>query len=280
MDGFELKLVVGALATPPALPLLFVLSGLLFAALSGPARHQPARSGRTGARARLWRRLGLSLAGIGLALAYLSSIGATADLLGDWLEQGQERWEPASTTAAGTQPQAVVVLGGGAVRDGVAGRHRERLTESTLQRVVEGGRVARGTGLPVLVSGGTPQGLTRPEAHVMRDVLQQMLGVSARWVEDRSRDTADNARMSAAILREAGVSRVILVTHAYHMPRARMAFEAEGLVVTPAPHDFFGDSWQSWQARDFLPRAQDAQQVALCLHEALGRLWYRWRGFI
>ena len=294
MDGFDLKVLIRTLVMPPALPLLLLLAGLLLLALTQP-RKPEWRFGSAAGQLPVLRRIGSILAGLGFMLAYLLSIGATANLLGAWVEQGQQRLDitsikahPAGAAeAAGTRaktasakggPRAVIILGGGTVRDGVAAPDRERLKEGTLQRVLEGARIARGTGLPVLVSGGIPIGLNRPEAHVMRDVLQEQFGVSVRWVEDQSRDTADNARMSATLLRTAGISEIVLVTHAYHMTRARLAFEAAGFVVTAAPHDFLGESWSALQPRDFLPRAQDAQAIALCLHELLGRLWYRWQG--
>jgi len=294
LDGFDLKVLVRTLVMPPALPFLLMGVGLVLIAWRRPARVllQPSAEGSD---APIFRRFGLRLAGIGLALSYLLSIGATADLLGAWLEKGQQQLEvEAIQTAAsragiavsgppagpsGSRPQAVVILGGGTVRDGANTPERERLKEGTLQRVIEGARLARETGLPVLVSGGIPSGLKRPEGQIMRDVLEQ-LGLRVKWVEDQSRDTVDNARMSAALLHDAGVRDIVLVTHAYHMPRARLAFEAAGLNVTAAAHDFLGGRWQEWRVRDFLPRASDAEAIALCLHELLGRLWYAWRGHI
>jgi uncharacterized SAM-binding protein YcdF (DUF218 family) len=274
LDAFDLKVLVRTLLMPPALPWLLLLVGLVLVAWRAPA---PGRSSVHEAPQGFTRRRtqGLSLLSLGLLLSYLSSIGPVADLLAARLEQGLSRWEPA---AAEQSPQAIVILGGGSVRDGANVPDRERLKHGTLQRVVEGARVARVSGLPVLVSGGVPQGLRQPEAHLMRETLQQTLGVQVRWVEDRSRDTADNARMSAVMLREAGLSRVILVTQAYHMPRAQRAFEAAGLNVTAAPHDFMAGSPAAWHLRDLIPRAARAEVIALCLHEWMGRLWYDLRG--
>lgn len=278
MDGFDFKVLVRTLLMPPALPWMMSLVGLLMIAWSGRRfkvsfdfdRHQkPTKT----------HRRGLSLLALGLLLGYFSSIGAVADLLALRLEQGLTRWEPAQSEVMENSPQAVVILGGGSVKDGASAAGRERLKQATLQRVVEGARIARITGLPVLVSGGVPQGLKHAEAHLMRDTLRENFGVPVRWVEDHSRDTADNARMSAAMLREEGVARVILVTQAYHMPRAERAFAAAGLRVTPAPHGFMGSRPGGWALRDFLPSAQEAELIALCLHEWTGRLWYAMRGY-
>ena len=87
--------------------------------------------------------------------------------------------------------QAIVILGGGMVEDapeygGAA------LGILTLQRVRYGARVARATGLPVLVSGGPTMTLPA-EALSMRDALVDEYGVAVKWVEPRSRNTHENA---------------------------------------------------------------------------------------
>src|SRR5258707_817729 len=64
------------------------------------------------------------------------------------------------------------------------------------------------------------------------------LALLVTWVEDRAANTAENATYSAAILKNAGVSSVVLVTDAYHMPRALALFRATGLATIPAPTEF------------------------------------------
>jgi uncharacterized SAM-binding protein YcdF (DUF218 family) len=72
----------------------------------------------------------------------------------------------------------------------------------------------------------------------MQRVLRQELGVAPRWVEIRSRTTAENAQYSAELLRADGITRVLLVTHAFHIPRARLQFERAGMQVIAAPTGF------------------------------------------
>lgn len=86
-------------------------------------------------------------------------------------------------------------------------------------------------------------------------------------------DTADNAQMSAVILKAAGIARVVLVTQAFHMPRARRLFEAAGLSVVPAPTDFKGLRRPAVDVFDFLPQAQASQTTYYALHEYLGLVW-------
>jgi uncharacterized SAM-binding protein YcdF (DUF218 family) len=268
VDGFDLKVLVRSLLAPPALPWLIVLLGLLVSVLPRRPRAQ---------------RLGLATVALGVVLAYFSAIGLVAAGLASVLERGLTRWEPDAQAAL--PAEAVVILGGGTFRADELTRarerqSRERLRSGTLQRVLEGARVARASGLPVLVSGGVPSGHERAEAHLMSEVLQQVFFQPVRWQEDRSRDTAENASFSARMLREHGVRRIILVTHAYHMPRARLAFEAAGLEVSPAPHDFLGRAPGQWRWRDLVPDASEAERIRRCLHEALGLVWYSLRGYL
>lgn len=248
-----------ALVVPPATPIVVALVGLLM------LRWRP--------------RLGRALLWIGLLGAWALSSFVVAERLMRLAEAGQTPLDAPTWQAARDGPRppgAVVILGAGAVGDGPFEPRRERLNARSLQRVVAGARVARMTGLPVLVSGGRPNWLLRSEAELMREVLRLDLATDVRWTEIESRDTAENAARSAAILRSAGIDSVVLVTHAYHMDRSRAAFEAVGLKVLPAPHDWWsgrGDSAPTMA--DLLPSAGSAEITWLALHELIGKAWYR-----
>ena len=64
---------------------------------------------------------------------------------------------------------------------------------------------------------------------------QAEYGVAVRWAEDRSRNTHENARFSAALLKADGVATVVLVAHSMDMPRARAEFAAAGIATVAAP---------------------------------------------
>ena len=120
----------------------------------------------------------------------------------------------------------MVILGGG-VRRNAPEYGGDTLGRLTLERVRYGARVARVTGLPVLVTGGSVLG-GEPEAKLMKDSLEQEFGVGVRWAETRSRNTHENAVRSAEILRAAGIDRVVLVAHAVDMPRASARIRGSG----------------------------------------------------
>jgi uncharacterized SAM-binding protein YcdF (DUF218 family) len=107
----------------------------------------------------------------------------------------------------------------------------------------------------------------------MRAVLENGWGIPVARDEDASDTTLENARCSRALLARAGIDRIYLVTHAWHMPRARAAFERAGFSVVPAPTRFA--TQQNLRLTDFLPDADGLQLSARFGREVLGSIWYR-----
>ena len=169
--------------------------------------------------------------------------------------------------------QAIVVLSGGLAQDAREYGGGDTVGERTLIRMRYGALLARRFGLPVLVSGGWAQGAANSEAALMADILDREFAVKVYWQETRSRTTAENAVMSAAILKEAGVSRIVLVTQAFHMPRAVRLFRSAGLEVIPAPTDFKTDDDVSIGVGSLIPRVSAMQNSYYALHEWLGIAW-------
>jgi uncharacterized SAM-binding protein YcdF (DUF218 family) len=167
--------------------------------------------------------------------------------------------------AAIENAKAIVVLSGGTRR--YAAEYRGPTVRTlTLERVRYGARLARQTGLPVLVSGGRV-GNAPPEALLMRDVMAEF-GVPVRWVETRSQTTHENAVNSAAILRASGVNRVILVGHSFDFPRSRKEFEAAGIDVIPAPINIPSEAPLDWG--DFWPSVGGLRLSYYAMYEILG----------
>jgi uncharacterized SAM-binding protein YcdF (DUF218 family) len=124
----------------------------------------------------------------------------------------------------------------------------------------------------VLVSGGALRD-TPAEALLMRNALTTEFGVPVRWVEARSHNTHQNAVRSAAILRANGVSRVILVGHAFDFPRTRNEFESAGISVVPAPIGI--PSLDDVSALDFVPGLLGLQRSYFACYELLANALYR-----
>ena len=242
---FILKKLLAALLLPPVSPILLAAYGIWL------SRRRP-RIGRT-----------LTFAGLGL------SVLLHVPLVGTWLMAQVQYWPPLNLREARGAHAIVVLSGGSYYRAPEYGG--DTISYHSLERVRYAALVARQTGLPVLVSGGGISG-HKSDAESMRDTLVRDFGVATRWVESRSRDTRENALNSAAILEAEGIKRIVLITHAFHMPRAIEEFRRVGLDVVPAPTVFATFDDQSPGVSDFLPNPIGIEQSWWALHELLGRL--------
>ncbi len=172
------------------------------------------------------------------------------------------------------QPLTIVVLGGG--RDAFAPEYgRSTLRPRSLERLHYGVWLARETGATLGFTGGTGWGdPTGPaEAEVAAVVAAKDFGLPLKWTEADSRDTRENAIRSVALLEKAGTTRAILVTHAWHMPRALRLFNAAAdgrieFVAAPIGLAPLGRGG----AVDWIPSAEGFDRVRLVLREGLARL--------
>ena len=171
-------------------------------------------------------------------------------------------------------PQAIVILGGDAADDG-PGMEQTAPGFLTLARLRGGAALARASGLPVLVTGGVVSEAGPPVAVLMAQSLSDDFGVATRWVEPASATTWENAEFSAKILRAAGIGSVIVVTHAWHMRRALIAFRAAGLTAVPAP--LLAEHALHVGIGSFIPRITAWQRSYFALHEWIGCAWYALR---
>jgi len=150
--------------------------------------------------------------------------------------------------------------------------------EETFRRCRHAAWIYGNTALPVLASGGIANRRYPGFAGTMRELLVNS-GVPPDkiWVENRSRNTHENAAFSAQILRQKGARRIALVVEARSMHRAAACFRHEGIEVVAAPSKFF---YLSATLQDWLPGWRALRGNELTLHETLGLLWYRLRGWI
>jgi uncharacterized SAM-binding protein YcdF (DUF218 family) len=240
MDYFVWKQLLKNLVLPPTGPLLLSALGLLLLIL---------RRERLG---------GAVLCGLGLAVLWALATPIAADSLVRWAQR-----YPALEPGRVGDAQAIVILASG-VRVDAPEYGTSAPGATSLERLVYGARLARSTHLPVLISG------SRFETASMGDFLRRDLGVTAQWLENRSRDTHQNAQFSAVILARAGVHKVVLVTSAVHMARSVVEFNQAGIEAVPAPAAM-------WTLREkgvlaFVPNADALVRSQRALYEALGRV--------
>lgn len=239
---------IAALLTPPGSLLLLGALGI------GVARRRP-RAGRV-------------LIVLALAALYALSTPFVADRLISTLEPAPR--DPLADAGG----QAIVVLGGGTYF-AAPEYGQDTVSPGSLVRLRYAAQLHRASNKPVMVSGGAPQGNATAEASQMKTALERDFGVPVTWAETGSNNTLQNARLGYRLLEAAGVRRIYLVTHAWHMPRARLAFEHAGLEVIPAPTAYA--TRYRLTALDFLPGADALRRSSRFFHEVIGIGWYHLR---
>ncbi len=185
----------------------------------------------------------------------------------------------------------IVVLGGG-TQPHLYPRPGPELDDAG-DRIIYGAQLYREGKAPlILVTGGhlpwsfSPQGAAQEMADLMT-----FMGVpeNAILLEEESANTYENAIFTKNILAPRGITRIILVTSAFHMPRSVAVFEKQGFEVIPAPTDFivtqfdqtlpFSQVWPNYLFSLF-PSAGNLDQTTLALKEYLGILTYWARGWL
>ena len=250
------------------------------------------------------RGLGYLVLLLGMALMWLSACAGTAMWMQNhWLtppvplikgeqarltQQGQvyaQQVTQARRLGRALPPPTVgiVVLGGGLVplapEYGVSD-----LSHYSAERLRYGVWLSRQTGWPLGFSGGIgwgQKGLQEGpgEAQTAARVAQQMYGVPLRWVESESADTRGNAAGSVALLAGQGVTEIVVVTEAWHMERARRAFEEAAVrwatregkavpVITPGPMGYW--SKDAGNVLDWMPSSSGLTNVRAACRELVG----------
>ena len=206
------------------------------------------------------RKAAVATGAAALALAY----GSSTPLVGEALLRPLEQHYPALTLAPAAD--TVVVLGSSySPAPGVA--VAAALDSAGLVRIVSGVQWAERLGARLVVSGGAPAPRA-PSAHGYA-ALAAELGIPPERIEvlDESLDTGDEAAAVAALLE---ARPFVLVTSAYHMPRAVRLMERAGARPIPAPTDqqLVGDGGLHWS--HLLPRAAALRHSEEALHEYIG----------
>jgi len=137
------------------------------------------------------------------------------------------------------QGDVIIMLGGGAMPDSPDVDGDGALCAHPANRLLTAVRLQRELDVPILLSGGRVYSDTGDEARIAARILRS-LGVPEEkiLVETRSINTTQNAKFSADILREHGLTQPLLVTSAFHMNRAMLNFQKQGINCTAYPADY------------------------------------------
>jgi len=253
---FVLSKIVGFFALPSNLvATLFVLAAVLY--LAGRRRGAVTT---------------VALATVLLLVAGYSPLGNVLLLS---LSERFPAWQ-----ASGAAPDGIIVLGGGIDSDTTAARGSLEL-DASAERVVAMLLLARQfPHARIVYTGGSANLITdgAAEAPVAGRLLESFGVAPGRiTLEDRSRTTAENAVFTRDLVVPRPGQRWLLVTSAYHMPRAMAAFRAAGFSVEAYPVDWRSRGWID-AAYPFDRLSDGLARVDLALHEWTGLLMYRLAG--
>ena len=219
------------------------------------------------------RGAGLSLL-TALALVFLGSSPLVSDLY-----HRHERQYPPTRVAQSPTADAIVLLAGDIsipVPPRVESQVRGNRSVHTL-RLYQAGKAPL-----IIVSGGNvfPQEGLRPEAAYTADLLQEWgIPQSAIIFEGNSRNTRENALETSRLLKSRQLNRVLLVTSAFHMPRALAAFRAVGIDAIPSPSSISAELVRP-TLLNWIPSLDGLGTMQSVMHEKIGIFVYRIRGWI
>ena len=204
-----------------------------------------------------------------IALVAMTPLGANA------LVVPLERPVPAPRGCRDAPPSTALVLGGGMDRSPRDHSDFAALNLASRRRMDHAVGWWRERDGRILVLVGGPRHSGAPALAELMAAYAEMLGMPSTGLqlETKSDDTRENARHSAGLVPRLP-RRIVLVTSAMHMPRARAAFASAGFEVCPLAGDFRRLPgrlpWALVPRSIGLDRAEDA------LHEWVGLAWYRW----
>jgi len=215
-----------------------------------------------------WGRRIVVVAVLLLAIAGWSPLGNALILP---LEQRFPPW-----TASGAPPTGIMVLGGAIIPGLSVQRGTVELNE-TAERITTMVELARRfpQARIVFVGGNGSLASHAPSEAVLARPLLESLGIAAQRIEteEASRDTYENAAFAKALLRPAPGERWLLITSAYHMPRAVGCFRKVGFEVEPYPVDWRTAGWRALFAPLRTP-ASGLVRIDVATREWVGLLVY------
>jgi uncharacterized SAM-binding protein YcdF (DUF218 family) len=219
------------------------------------------------------RGAGLSLF-IALALVFLGS----SPLVSEVYHRHERQYLPTPVAQSPTA-DAIVVLAGD-ISIPIPPRVESQIRGN---RSVHTFRLYRAGKAPlIIVSGGNvfPEEGLRPEAAYTADLLQEWgIPQSAIIFEGNSRNTRENAVETLRLLKNRQLNRVLLVTSAFHMPRALASFRGVGINAIPSPSSISAESSQP-ALLNWIPSLDGLGTTRSVVHEKIGILVYRMRGWI
>ncbi|TCL95849.1 uncharacterized SAM-binding protein YcdF (DUF218 family) [Rhizobium sp. PP-WC-2G-219] len=222
-----------------------------------------------------YQRLGLLLSGFAALLLFVALFTTTGSVL---LQRLEDRFPRPPALPADLS--CMIILGGAFENEVMASRGGIEFNQAA-DRFVEALRIARLVPTArILVSGGdgSLSGTYEGDADAAERFFP-LFGVPVERLirEDASRTTFENAANTQAILSQNGLSNCLLITSAFHMPRAVGLFRKLGIAVTPWPTDY-RTTGKARPGFDFSQPALNAQLTTTAVREWIGLAAYSFTG--
>jgi uncharacterized SAM-binding protein YcdF (DUF218 family) len=222
-----------------------------------------------------WRRAGRNILALGVAAAVIVAVLP----IGSWLLLPLENRFP-TVTQLPDKVDGIVVLGGAVSQHLTRERGQPSLNEAAERMTAFAGLVRRLPGARPVFTGGSAAifDTELKEAEVARRLFAELgLDVTRITFEDRSRNTYENALYTREVMQPKPGETWLLVTSAFHMPRAYGCFSRVGWKVLPYPVDYMTDG--TYRFGLGLSLGGGLNTIEFAIHEWVGLVYYRLRGY-
>ena len=207
---------------------------------------------------------------IGIVVLVIFSMPVVSNKLIAYLESDYELIKPSKVETA----DAVIVLSG-MVKTIQTKNSLDYEWGEAADRIFAGIDLFKSNKAPILIltGGKVPWSIGVPEGEYLRDVAIE-LGVPEKdiLITENVKNTDQEAKATMKLL-SLDSPKVILVTSAFHMPRAQLVFEAAGISVIPFPVDFLIGTGKI-TLMSFIPSASSFAETSFFVREMIGRTYY------
>jgi uncharacterized SAM-binding protein YcdF (DUF218 family) len=239
--------LVEMLLLPPTGPLLLMVAGITFFQGNRRIRH--------------------ATVFIGISILFIFSTPFITNILFEGLELKKGQGIAQSVIPP---PEAIVVIAGPDAYFNAPEYGTDTAAPGMLMRLRYAAYLQRITGLPIAVIGGDATGRGIAATQYMRAILENEFKIPVKLSNSQSNHTFDNAKYAAEELASEDIQSIYLVTHSWHMRRAKKAFEHAGLYITPASTGYPNHNEFTHGPYSLLPRADSMALNNRLLHEYLG----------
>ena len=230
----------------------------------------------------LFRRRILGALYTAALVAFIQLIGGTE--LPAWLMADLERPYDPLVIGWPAKADAVVMLGGGHDYSSRSPVHIG--VGEAADRILAAVELTRRTGGALVLGGAFYElkGVRHPDSELLADLFRTWrLPVGTVHLLGICSDTRVEVQRAVEMAREHHWTRVVVVTSGYHLKRAEALFRKEGLTIIPAGAEFLGlDAFHEQGGVQWavVPRIRGFELMRFWVHERVGLLYYRCRGWI